>query len=62
MFVPKAATLSTGTRMDGRGHPSTRLRNDPERWADYRQELRVAEGTTADGLGNARDEYAEYNR
>lgn len=39
-----------------------RLRNDPEQWADYQQELRFAEGTTADGLGNARDEYPEYNR
>jgi hypothetical protein len=39
-----------------------RLRNDTEQWADYQQELRHTEGTVADGLGNARDEYPEYNR
>jgi hypothetical protein len=30
--------------------------------ADYQQELRLAEDATADGLGNARDEYLEYNQ
>ena len=39
-----------------------RLRNDPEQWADYQQELRLAEGSAADGLGNAADEYPEYKR
>jgi hypothetical protein len=39
-----------------------RLRNDPKQWAGYQQELRLAEGTTADGLRNVRDEYPEYNR
>ena len=38
-----------------------RLHNDPERWANYQQELRLAENTAADGLGGARDEYPEYN-
>ena len=39
-----------------------RLRNDPEQWADYQQELRLAETTDADGIGSARDEYPEYNQ
>jgi len=39
-----------------------RLRDDPEAWADYEQELRLADSTAADGLGSARDEYPEYNR
>jgi hypothetical protein len=39
-----------------------RLRNDPEQWADYQQELRLVETTAADGLGSARNEYPEYNQ
>jgi hypothetical protein len=39
-----------------------RLRNDPEQWADYQQEVRLGENMAAEGLGNARDEYPEYNR
>jgi hypothetical protein len=39
-----------------------RLRDDPEQWADYQQELRLAESTVPEGLGNARDEYPEYNQ
>ncbi len=39
-----------------------RLRDDPEQWADYQQELRLAETTAADGLSSARDEYPEYNQ
>lgn len=39
-----------------------RLRNDPEQWVDYEQELLLADSTAADGLGNARDEYPEYNQ
>ncbi|MGQ0778433.1 MAG: hypothetical protein ACT4NY_29165 [Pseudonocardiales bacterium] len=39
-----------------------RLRDDPEQWADYERELRFADNTAADGLGNAREEYPEYNR
>ena len=39
-----------------------RLRDYPEQWADYQQELRLAETTAADGLGGARDEYPEYNQ
>ena len=37
-----------------------RLPNDSEQWADYQQELRLAENTAADGLSDARDEYPEY--
>lgn len=39
-----------------------RLQDDPEQWADYQQELQLAESTAAEGLGNARDEYPEYNQ
>ncbi len=39
-----------------------RLRNDPEQWADYQQELQLADSTAGEGLGNARDEYPEYNQ
>jgi hypothetical protein len=39
-----------------------RLRSNPEQWADYQQELQLAENTAAEGLGNARDEYPEYNQ
>ncbi|MGH4015985.1 MAG: hypothetical protein ACRDSL_19100 [Pseudonocardiaceae bacterium] len=39
-----------------------RLRNDPEHWAGYEQELQLTDNTAADGLGNARDEYPEYNQ
>jgi hypothetical protein len=39
-----------------------RLRNDPEQWLDYERELLLADSTAADGLGNARDEYPEYNQ
>ncbi|MDQ3988305.1 MAG: hypothetical protein M3291_03730 [Actinomycetota bacterium] len=39
-----------------------RLRDDPEQWADYQQELGLAENAATDGLGNARDEYPEHNR
>ncbi|MGH3930523.1 MAG: hypothetical protein ACRDTF_11175 [Pseudonocardiaceae bacterium] len=38
------------------------LRDDPEQWAEYEQELRFAESAAANGLGNARDEYPEYNQ
>ncbi|MFN2496042.1 MAG: hypothetical protein ABR608_09065 [Pseudonocardiaceae bacterium] len=39
-----------------------RLHDDPVQWADYEQELRLADSAAADGLGNARDEYPEYNQ
>lgn len=38
-----------------------RLRDDPDRWAEYRNELGLADGTSVDGLGPATDEYPEYN-
>lgn len=38
-----------------------RLRNDPGAWAEYRDELRLTDSTAADGLGDAREEYPEYN-
>ncbi|HEU0089930.1 MAG TPA: hypothetical protein VFQ77_20155 [Pseudonocardiaceae bacterium] len=39
-----------------------RLRNHPDQWADYQQELRLTENSAADGLCSARDEYPEYNQ
>jgi len=39
-----------------------RLRNDPEAWADYTDEINSLDGTAGDGLGDARAEYPEYNR
>ena len=39
-----------------------RLHDDPVQWADYEQELRLVDSAAADGLGNARDEYPEYNQ
>lgn len=38
-----------------------RLRNDPDQWADYQQESSLTDGASADGLGDPRDEYPEYN-
>jgi hypothetical protein len=39
-----------------------RLRRDPAAWAEYQEELRLTDNAAADGLGDARDEYPEYNR
>jgi hypothetical protein len=38
-----------------------RLRQDPDAWAEYQQELQIADHTSGDGLGDARDEYPEYH-
>ncbi|WP_232425110.1 hypothetical protein [Pseudofrankia inefficax] len=37
------------------------LRADPEEWASYQAELREWDATVGDGLGDAREEYPEYN-
>jgi hypothetical protein len=37
------------------------LRADPEEWASYQAELRLTDNTVGDGLGDAREEYPEYN-
>jgi hypothetical protein len=39
-----------------------RLRNDADAWAEYQEELRLTDHTASDGLGDARDEYPEYNQ
>lgn len=38
-----------------------RLRNDAAAWAEYQEELRLTDNAVADGLGDAKDEYPEYN-
>jgi len=49
-----------GTRNAAGARSLCALRNDPEQWADYQQELRLTENTAADGLSTP--EYPEYNR
>lgn len=39
-----------------------RLRADPEAWAEYLEEIRLWDVTADDGLGDAREEYPEYNQ
>jgi hypothetical protein len=38
-----------------------RLRADPEEWASYQAEARLTGNAAGDGLGNAAEEYPEYN-
>lgn len=38
------------------------LRADPVEWASYQAELRLTDQAAGDGLGDAREEYPEYNQ
>jgi hypothetical protein len=38
------------------------LRADPVEWADYQAEVRLTDQVAGDGLGDAREEYPEYNQ
>lgn len=57
----RTRTIWLNTRCSRVHAAYARLRGDPEQWAEYQQELRLAENTAADGLGEVRDEYPEYN-
>lgn len=38
------------------------LRADPEKWAGYQTEARLADNAAGDGLPDAAEEYPEYNQ
>jgi phage protein D len=38
------------------------LRADPEEWASYQAEAQLTDNVAGDGLGDAREEYPEYNQ
>jgi hypothetical protein len=39
-----------------------RLRSDPAAWGEYQAELAEGDNTAGDGLGDARDEFPEFNQ